>query len=347
MNFFDYLKSAWNAITTFITNPSTLLVAAIIFLVLGLIGLIPTIAKWKIYEKAGYPGWAIFVPYYKDYAFVRIAGLPWWCFPVKLIAEYAIPGIEIFTKTILNILVAIGFGKDIPFGFGLSFLPVIFYPILGFGKADYRYPKYLGADSLPVLQSMKSPELPKLVDNREPSVSDHTHVTNRIVLAIILILLGTWFVAVQQIPILKPFSNLNLAWPFYVIGAGTLLLVIGLLTGAPRMAIPASIVAGIGVILYYQNLTTPPDYLSWEFMWTLIPGFVGVGTILAGLLGDGFRYNVGHGLNLIVISAVLFLIFAAIFQRITILGSYGVAALLILLGLYVIAHGLLRPQKGG
>ena len=82
-------------------------------------------------------------------------------------------------------------------------------------------------------------------------------------------------------------------------------------------------------------------------MWALIPGFVGVGTVLAGLLGDGLRYNVERGLNLIVISAVLFLIFAAAFNRINLLGNYGIAALLILLGLYVIVHGLLRrPQKG-
>ena len=175
-----------------------------------------------------------------------------------------------------------------------------------------------------------------------------TQNRTQLVLGILLVLLGAWFIAVKQVPILQPFSNLNWGWPFYVIGAGALILIIGLLTGAPRMAIPASIVAGIGGILYYQNLTTPPDYQSWEFMWALIPGFVGVGTVLAGLLGDGFRSNVGRGLNLIVISAVLFLIFAAVFKRINTLGNYGIAALLILLGLYVIARGLLRrPQRGG
>ena len=169
----------------------------------------------------------------------------------------------------------------------------------------------------------------------------------QLVLGVLLVLLGAWFIAVKQVPILKQFADLNWGWPFYVIGAGALILIVGLLTGEPRMAIPASIVAGIGGILYYQNLTTPPDYQSWEFMWTLIPGFVGVGTVLAGLLGDELRYNVERGLNLIVISAVLFLIFAAIFIRINLLGNYGIAALLILLGLYVIVHGLLRrPQKG-
>ena len=167
----------------------------------------------------------------------------------------------------------------------------------------------------------------------------------QLALGILLVLLGVWFIAVRQVPILKPFSNLNWDWPIYVIGAGALLLLIGLVTDAPRMAIPAAIVAGIGGILYYQNMSR--DWESWNFMWTLIPGFVGVGNILAGLFGDDTRNNLGRGLNLIVISAVLFLIFAAIFNRINILGNYGVAVLLILLGFYVIGRGLMRSRKGG
>jgi len=167
----------------------------------------------------------------------------------------------------------------------------------------------------------------------------------QLALGILLVLIGVWFIAVQQVPLLKPFSNLNWDWPFYVIGAGVILLVIGLVTDAPRMAIPAAIVAGIGGILYYQNISH--DWESWDFMWTLIPGFVGVGNILAGLFGDDLRHNFGRGANLIIVSAVLFLIFAAIFNRINILGNYGVAALLILLGLYVIGRGLIRPPQGG
>jgi hypothetical protein len=71
---------------------------------------------------------------------------------------------------------------------------------------------------------------------------------------------------------------------------------------------------------------------------------VGVGTILAGLLGEDIRHNLGHGINLLVISAVMFLIFAAFFQRLNILGGYGPAALLILLGLYIIGRGLIRSR---
>jgi peptidoglycan/LPS O-acetylase OafA/YrhL len=167
----------------------------------------------------------------------------------------------------------------------------------------------------------------------------------QLALGILLVLIGVWFIAVRQVPILKPFSNLNLDWPFYVIGAGAILLLIGLVSDAPRMAIPAAIVAGIGGILYYQNISQ--DWQSWNFMWALIPGFVGVGNILAGLFGDDTRHNIGRGINLIVISAVLFLIFAAIFNRINILGNYGAAGLLILLGLYVIGRGLMSSRRGG
>lgn len=86
----------------------------------------------------------------------------------------------------------------------------------------------------------------------------------QLALGILLVLIGGWFIAVRQVPILKPFSNLNLDWPFYVIGAGAILLLIGLVTEAPRMAIPAAIVAGIGGILYYQNISQ--DWESWNFM---------------------------------------------------------------------------------
>ena len=168
---------------------------------------------------------------------------------------------------------------------------------------------------------------------------------SQLALGLILVLLGIWFFAVRQMPALKAWTEIQFQWPFYVIGAGVLILFIGLLTGAPAMAIPACIVAGIGGILYYQQQAS--DWESWSFLWTLIPGFVGVGTILTALLGEDTRHNLGHGINLIVISTVLFLLFAAVFQRLNIMGSYGPAVLLILLGLYVMGRGLLRSRDSG
>jgi hypothetical protein len=165
----------------------------------------------------------------------------------------------------------------------------------------------------------------------------------QLVLGILLVIVGVFYFIAQQNPTMRQWTQIEFEWPFFVIGAGLLILVIGLLTGAPSMAIPASIVTGIGCILYYQSQTG--DWVSWVFLWTLIPGFVGIGTIITGLLGEDTRRNMGRGINLLIISGVLFVVFAAIFGRLTILGPYGPAVLLILFGLYIIARGLLRDRR--
>src|SRR5574341_83273 len=161
-----------------------------------------------------------------------------------------------------------------------------------------------------------------------------------LILGILLILFGGWLVLTRQVPTLQNWLDKNFTWPMWTIGAGLLILLIGLITGSPGMAVPASIVAGIGGILYYQNATG--DFGSWAYMWALIPGFVGVGIILAGLLGENTRANLARGLNLLAISAVLFLVFGTFFGGVAILGDYGAAILLILLGLYVLARGFVR-----
>ncbi|MGE5375684.1 MAG: hypothetical protein ACM3XO_11565 [Bacteroidota bacterium] len=163
-------------------------------------------------------------------------------------------------------------------------------------------------------------------------------------LGILLILIGIWLVASQQVPSLRNWLDVNFSWPMWTIGAGILIFIIGLIVGAPGMAVPASIVTGIGCILYYQNANN--DFGSWAYMWTLIPGFVGAGLILAGLLGENTRSNISNGMNLIIISVVLFLIFGTLFGGLVILGPYGPAILLIALGVYVLVRGFLRPRRG-
>jgi peptidoglycan/LPS O-acetylase OafA/YrhL len=164
-------------------------------------------------------------------------------------------------------------------------------------------------------------------------------------LGLLLVLIGVWLVITRQVPAIQHWLDNNLNGAVWTIAAGVLVLFIGLITGAPGMAVPASIIAGIGGILYYQNATG--NYESWSYMWALIPGFVGVGTILAGLLGDNTRNNLGRGLNLIVISAAMFLIFASFFGGLSILGDYGPAAILIALGVYILVRGLLRSGYRG
>ncbi len=168
----------------------------------------------------------------------------------------------------------------------------------------------------------------------------------QLALGLFLILLAAFLAALRFYPPLRALIP-PFAWPLWVVIAGGVILLIGLLVGAPGMAIPACIVAGIGGILYYQNATG--DWESWAYVWSLIPGFVGVGTILAGILGQGFRRSLREGLNLIAVSLILFLIFAAVFGRLAVLGpykEYALAALFFLLGLWFIVRGLTRPRRG-
>jgi hypothetical protein len=166
----------------------------------------------------------------------------------------------------------------------------------------------------------------------------------QLALGLILILLGAWFIAQRTFPEVAAFAARFSDWPFTVIGVGVLLLLLGLILGAPGLAVPAAIVSGIGGILYYQDLTG--NWESWSYMWTLIPGFVGVGVLLQGLLGEDTRRNLRHGLNLMVVSAVLFLVFSAFLGGWTLLGNFGPAILLILLGLWVLGSGLYRSMRG-
>lgn len=165
----------------------------------------------------------------------------------------------------------------------------------------------------------------------------------QLALGLILILLGALFFAQKQLPALTPWVDMYMQWPLNIVAGGVLILLVGLLLGVPSMAIPAAIVAGIGGILYYQKLSGG-DEKVWSYMWTLIPGFVGVGMILAGLFGRDM-HQTRSGISLMVISAVLFIVFAAVFGKLNLLGSYGPAILLVVLGLWVFVRGLLHKDK--
>ncbi len=158
---------------------------------------------------------------------------------------------------------------------------------------------------------------------------------SNLALGVVLIVLGGIFLATQLIPGL----GLILSWPWIVIGVGAFLLLIGLLVGAPDMAIPACIVSGIGGILYYQNLTG--DWTSWSYAWGLIPAFVGVGMLLAALLGGRSRYAFREGLRTLLVGVVLFLVFGSLFGAFSWLGAYW-PLLLVAAGLLILVEGLFK-----
>lgn len=155
---------------------------------------------------------------------------------------------------------------------------------------------------------------------------------------VLLILLGAWFLAVQLVPQLQGWFE----WPLIIVGVGAFLLIFGLAVGSPEMAVPACVVGGIGGLLYWQNATG--NWETWAFAWTLIPGFVGVGILLAGLLG-GQGQDLKGGVTMILISATMFLVFGSFFGALGLgpLGDYW-PLLLVGLGLLILIRGLFRRR---
>ena len=98
----------------------------IAFVVLIIAGL------WKVFTKAGQPGWGCLIPIYNMYLMLKIAGKPgWW-----LILLF-VPVVSIIITILMAAGIAKNFGKGVGFTLGLIFLGFIFYPILGFGDSQY------------------------------------------------------------------------------------------------------------------------------------------------------------------------------------------------------------------
>jgi len=164
-------------------------------------------------------------------------------------------------------------------------------------------------------------------------------------MGIFLILLGGLFLA-WQLGWLGTF-DLNWAdsWPLIIVGVGLLILVLGLASGDPEAAIPAVIVGGIGGILYWQNATG--NWGSWAYIWSLIPGLVGVGMLFSVLLGNRKRGVVSEALNTIAVSLILFTIFGAFFGAFSGLGEIQKywPLLLVLVGIYVLVRGFIEGRN--
>ncbi len=167
------------------------------------------------------------------------------------------------------------------------------------------------------------------------------HNRGRVITALILIIIGVWFLAIELVPTLKDIAYGTFTWPWQIVGLGVLFGAVGILTWRPALLIPGCIIAGIGGMLYYQNLTH--NWESWAYSWTLIPGFVGVGLLLFGLLARRRGAVIGGLWNLFA-SLVLFGIFASTLGRLPIVGSLWPAGI-ILLGLMFLVQAFTRGRR--
>ena len=94
------------------------------------------VVQWKIFTKAGKPGWASIIPIYNIIVLLEIVGKPWWWLLLMLV-----PVVNIVLLIMVMIALAKVFGKDGGFAVGLIFLSIIFMAILAFGDAKYLGPQ--------------------------------------------------------------------------------------------------------------------------------------------------------------------------------------------------------------
>ena len=109
--------------------PTGLMIILLLFVIFSIA------AMWKVFTKAGQPGWAAIIPIYNIYIMTKIGGKPGYWTLLCLI-----PFLNIIFIIWLYNMISKSFGKDEGFTAGLVFLGVIFWPILGFGSAKYLGP---------------------------------------------------------------------------------------------------------------------------------------------------------------------------------------------------------------
>lgn len=137
--------------------------AGIFLTVLAVILIFSIIVMWKIFVKAGEPGWTALIPFYRWYKWIKISGRNQWTFwafvvalasilPVALFLAIPVLGILIYIAYFVfiyylvylvytvNLGLAKNFGKD-----NIEFMALITFPltsfigliILAFGSAKY------------------------------------------------------------------------------------------------------------------------------------------------------------------------------------------------------------------
>jgi cytochrome bd-type quinol oxidase subunit 2 len=168
-----------------------------------------------------------------------------------------------------------------------------------------------------------------------------------ITFGILLILAGALFLAVELIPAFNEWYTQFANWPFWVVGPGLIFVFAAIISGVSALAIPGAIISGIGGILYYQQVNN--DWQSWAYAWALIPGFVGVGIFIMHLLDGRVKKAFKEGGNLILTSAVMFLLFGSLMRSVfgqePFFGQYW-PVLIIIWGVWMLIKPLLRDSKG-
>lgn len=104
-----------------------------------IITVVTLIGNWKMFVKAGKPGWACLIPFYSQYCMFDFTFGTGWLFLLMFV-----PCVNLVIAIMLPFKLAKAFGQGTAFGFGLLFLNAIFVLILGYGS-NYHY---IGVDGV-------------------------------------------------------------------------------------------------------------------------------------------------------------------------------------------------------
>ncbi|MEN4041534.1 MAG: hypothetical protein ROW52_04170 [Anaerolineaceae bacterium] len=159
---------------------------------------------------------------------------------------------------------------------------------------------------------------------------------------LILVFIGLIFLVWQLAPdFFSTVLGIHFTWPLLIIGLGGIFLLAAIISFQGGFLVPASILGGIGAILYYQNITG--DWASWAYIWALIPGFVGLGMLLGGLIDRSMRAARKPGLYMLLISLGVTTIFGALFSA-NVGFDYAWPLILIVAGLIFLFQGIFRRR---
>ena len=106
------------------------LIPIILLAYFGLSFLIVWISWFKIFSKSGQAGWKALVPLLNLFTFTKIARKPVWWFIIYLIFPIG--------YVLSSLQIAKLFGKNLIFSIGLILIPIVFFPLLAFGKSEYQ-----------------------------------------------------------------------------------------------------------------------------------------------------------------------------------------------------------------
>ena len=134
MDYYDYSTSTYTTTSSDVGAVAVVIWLFVILIVMA-VSILMIIAMWRIFTKAGKPGWASLVPIYNMVVMMQIVGRPEW----QVVLMF-LPFAHIYISIVLPLDLAKSFGKTTGFGVLMIFFPAIMNPILSFGSIRYFGP---------------------------------------------------------------------------------------------------------------------------------------------------------------------------------------------------------------